>query len=89
MPARKPTPVTSSKAKAVAKARLETPLTARAKPAPAPRRRKPVDRATVAEVFRRFRAANPEPKGELEHVNPYTLLVAVDCAESTTATSSV
>ena len=65
------------RSKGVAKAKLETPLTARAKPAPAPRRRKPVDRATVAEVFRRFRAANPEPKGELEHVNPYTLLVAV------------
>jgi endonuclease III len=77
MPARKPTRVTSSKVKSVAKAKLETPLTARAKPAPAPRRRKPVDGATVAEVFRRFRAANPEPKGELEHVNPYTLLVAV------------
>jgi len=77
MPARKPTPVTSSKVKGVAKAKLEMPLTARAKPAPAPRRPKPVDRATVPEVFRRFRAANPEPKGELEHVNPYTLLVAV------------
>ncbi len=25
----------------------------------------------------RFQAANPEPKGELEHVNPFTLLVAV------------
>ncbi|MFO1117392.1 MAG: endonuclease III [Beijerinckiaceae bacterium] len=32
---------------------------------------------TVREVFARFRAADPEPKGELEHVNPYTLLVAV------------
>jgi endonuclease-3 len=31
----------------------------------------------MVEVFRRFRDANPEPKGELEHVNPYTLLVAV------------
>jgi endonuclease-3 len=31
----------------------------------------------VEEAFRRFQAANPEPKGELEHVNPYTLLVAV------------
>jgi endonuclease-3 len=29
------------------------------------------------EIFRRFAAANPEPKGELEYVNPYTLLVAV------------
>ncbi len=33
--------------------------------------------AVVAEMFRRFAAANPEPKGELEHVNAYTLLVAV------------
>ena len=32
---------------------------------------------TVREMFRRFEAANPEPKGELEHVNAYTLLVAV------------
>src|SRR5262245_2099862 len=31
----------------------------------------------IKEIFRRFAAANPEPKGELEHVNPYTLLVAV------------
>jgi endonuclease III len=31
----------------------------------------------IEEAFRRFRAANPEPKGELEWVNPYTLLVAV------------
>ena len=31
----------------------------------------------VEEAFRRFQVANPEPKGELEHVNPYTLLVAV------------
>src|SRR5262247_3402857 len=33
--------------------------------------------AEVTEAFRRFRAAQPEPKGELEHVDPYTLLVAV------------
>jgi endonuclease III len=31
----------------------------------------------VGEIFRRFAAASPEPKGELEHINPYTLLVAV------------
>ena len=31
----------------------------------------------VREVFRRFHAREPEPKGELENVNPYTLLVAV------------
>ncbi|MFD2182632.1 endonuclease III [Rhodoplanes azumiensis] len=33
--------------------------------------------AEIEEVFRRFAAKNPEPKGELEHVNPFTLLVAV------------
>ncbi|MFN4140646.1 endonuclease III [Aestuariivirga sp.] len=31
----------------------------------------------VEEIFRRFEAANPEPRGELHFVNPYTLLVAV------------
>ncbi len=38
---------------------------------------KPWTEAEVAEAFTRFHAANPEPKGELEHTNPYTLLVAV------------
>jgi len=38
---------------------------------------RPADKARVAEIFRRFQAANPHPKGELEHVNPFTLLVAV------------
>jgi endonuclease III len=38
---------------------------------------KPWTPAEVTEGFRRFRAANPEPKGELEHLNSYTLLVAV------------
>jgi endonuclease-3 len=38
---------------------------------------KPWGRAEIAEAFRRFHAAEPEPKGELEHVNPFTLLVAV------------
>lgn len=33
--------------------------------------------AEIEEAFRRFRAAKPEPKGELEHINPFTLLVAV------------
>ncbi|HRN85601.1 MAG TPA: endonuclease III, partial [Hyphomicrobium sp.] len=40
-------------------------------------RRRGLTPAEVAEVFRRFQAADPEPKGELEHTNPYTLLVAV------------
>ena len=31
----------------------------------------------MREVFSRFQAAEPEPKGELHHVNAYTLVVAV------------
>jgi endonuclease-3 len=31
----------------------------------------------IEEAFRRFEAANPVPRGELEHINPFTLLVAV------------
>jgi endonuclease III len=33
--------------------------------------------AQIEEAFRRFKAANPEPRGELQHINPFTLLVAV------------
>jgi endonuclease III len=33
--------------------------------------------AEIEEAFRRFAAANPAPKGELAHINPFTLLVAV------------
>ena len=33
--------------------------------------------AAVQEFFRRLSAANPEPRSELEYLNPYTLLVAV------------
>jgi endonuclease-3 len=37
----------------------------------------PWSASEIAEAFRRFRAARPEPRGELEHINPFTLLVAV------------
>lgn len=33
--------------------------------------------AEIEEAFSRFQRANPEPKGELQYTNPYTLLVAV------------
>src|SRR6187200_407392 len=33
--------------------------------------------ARAAAIFARFAAANPDPKGELEYINPFTLLVAV------------
>ncbi|MCB1333818.1 MAG: endonuclease III [Roseivivax sp.] len=38
---------------------------------------KQLDYSTMCQIFARFQAAEPEPKGELEHVNAYTLLVAV------------
>jgi endonuclease-3 len=34
-------------------------------------------KAEMEEIFRRFSVQRPEPKGELEHVNPFTLVVAV------------
>ena len=36
-----------------------------------------LDYHTLRAIFTRFQAADPEPKGELEHVNAYTLVVAV------------
>jgi len=33
--------------------------------------------AEVTEAFRRFAAANPTPRGELQYIDPFTLLVAV------------
>lgn len=43
----------------------------------APGTRSPYSRAEIEEIFRRFAVQRPEPKGELEHVNPFTLVVAV------------
>ncbi|MEL6570808.1 MAG: endonuclease III [Pseudomonadota bacterium] len=38
---------------------------------------KQLDYHTIREIFTRFQASEAEPKGELEHVNVYTLVVAV------------
>jgi len=38
---------------------------------------KQLDYHTIREIFTRFQEAEAEPKGELHHVNAYTLLVAV------------
>ncbi len=38
---------------------------------------KPRSAAEIREIFDRFREARPEPKGELDYVNAFTLLVAV------------
>jgi endonuclease III len=85
-------PVAKSAAKPLAKSQAATAKRPAAKPSKAPTAKKSVKTAakssaqtptkpwTAAEVyeaFSRFRKANPEPRGELEHLNPYTLLVAV------------
>jgi len=46
-------------------------------PAHNPKPRALTPRARAEAVFARLAAANPEPKGELEHKNAFTLLVAV------------
>jgi endonuclease III len=57
---------------------LKKPLKTAPKPtALKPKALKPWTEAEVREAFSRFQKANPEPKGELEHLNPFTLLVAV------------
>ena len=38
---------------------------------------KQLDYHTIREIFSRFKSAEPTPKGELDHVNVYTLVVAV------------
>jgi len=43
----------------------------------ASKRRSGLTPEAVAEIFRRLAAADPDPKSELEYVNPFTLLVAV------------
>ncbi|GJD45791.1 Endonuclease III [Methylobacterium cerastii] len=58
--------------KAAIGATLARPIVARATRAP-----EPVGPETLVEIFSRLRAADPEPRAELEFLNPYTLLVAV------------
>ena len=55
-----------------AKSAKSKPLIKR-KPMP----RSPYTKDEIKEMFRRFSIQRPEPKGELEHVNPFTLVVAV------------
>jgi endonuclease III len=58
------------------------------KPRSKPRAKKsPYAPEEVAEIFRRFSMQRPEPRGELEHVNPYTLLVAVALSAQATDVS--
>jgi endonuclease-3 len=61
-------------------ARKKTAKPDRGKPSPAKpasAKPKPWTAAEIEEAFRRLSAANPEPRGELHYINPFTLLVAV------------
>ena len=77
-------PKKSAKAKAKSARTAKTAANAKAKASKSPKAKspkrqllKPWTPEEVREAFSRFRKANPEPRGELEHLNPYTLLVAV------------
>ncbi len=67
------------KAPAAGKTAGPTKQKAPAKKAAAKKRlpRPKISREHISDIFARLSEANPEPKGELEHVNAYTLLVAV------------
>jgi endonuclease-3 len=67
---------TASKTKLFPKRPTKTPKASNPKSSKS-KSPKPWTPAEVREAFERFRSANPEPRGELEHLNPYTLLVAV------------
>lgn len=73
-----PKPTASARAKKAAAAKKSAPSRPKAGNSTKSARLKgPAATARVGEIFHRLATANPEPKGELEHVNPYTLLVAV------------
>ena len=44
---------------------------------PKRRRLSPAEKARIAEIFRRFEAASPDPRTELAYKTPFTLLVSV------------
>jgi len=69
----------TEKAPATASGRSKYRDGANVKPRPRPRRRPltAYTEAEIDEIFRRFSVQRPEPKGELESVNAFTLLVAV------------
>jgi endonuclease-3 len=73
----KPRPAPARQRKTLSEQKPRNPNAGTAKLKGQSRTAKPWTAAEVREAFSRFRKANPEPKGELEHLNPYTLLVAV------------
>src|SRR5512144_2045020 len=56
---------------------MANPRAGKTKAAPGPKPSASLGPAEIDELYRRFDAANPQPKSELAFVDPYTLLVAV------------
>ncbi|WP_024586781.1 endonuclease III [Aliihoeflea sp. 2WW] len=67
-------PKTKSAVPAAARSNLRDAAKRKAK---TPARRTRYTWAEISEIFRRFHVQRAEPQGELEHVNAFTLLVAV------------
>ncbi len=57
------------------------------RPAAKRRAKPPYTPEDIREIFRRFSIQRPEPKGELDHVNPFTLVVAVALSAQATDVS--
>ena len=70
----------SAQKKATVKKSEAKPATKKESPKKKPQKkalRRRISSETIEQIFARFAEAEPEPKGELEHSNVYTLLVAV------------
>jgi endonuclease-3 len=65
------------KAARVKSAKVQKKADAKAMHGQTPPSTPPWTKAEIEEAFRRFAAANPQPRGELHYINPFTLLVAV------------
>ena len=59
------------------KTKKSTPVSTKAAPKKKRMPRRAYSEAEVRHIFKRLEKQNPEPKGELDHVNTFTLLVAV------------
>jgi endonuclease-3 len=70
-------PLVATKKSKVSKSKVSKSKASKSKASKSKASATPWTPAEIYEAFSRFRKANPEPKGELEHLNPYTLLVAV------------
>ena len=65
---------------------MASPPKPAAKPA-AKRRPSPAERARIAEIFARFEAQESDPRTELDHSSPFTLVVAVALSAQATDVS--